>query len=247
MRKDKNERFWEIDFLRGVAIIMMIIYHILFDLYFFDIVKINLYSLSFHLFLYPIGTTFLLLVGISLTLSYSRIKNILSEKEIEFKFLKRGIMIFTLGLILTVFTWFFLGSGFILFGVLHCIGLCIILSIPFLKYRFFNLSLGIILVFIGIILRAMVFDFPYLLWVGFVPRGFYTVDYFPLLPWFGVTLIGIFIGNALYVDYKRSFHITDLSNFKAVKILSFLGKNSLVVYFVHQPVILGLIYLFFLS
>lgn len=247
MSKTKNERFWEIDFLRGIAIIMMIIYHILFDIYFFGVVKINLHSMPFRLFLYPIGTTFLLLVGVSLIISYSRVKNTLSEKEIWLKFIKRGILIFGLGLILTVVTFFYLGSGFIIFGVLHCIGLCIILSIPFLKYRFVNLLLGIILVFIGIVLRTMTFDFSYLLWVGFVPRGFYTIDYFPLLPWLGVVLIGIFIGNTLYIGHKRSFHIPDLSSFKLSKFFCFLGRNSLAIYFLHQPIILGLIYVFLLS
>ena len=106
--KTKNDRFWEIDFLRGVAIIMMIIYHVFFDLYFLDVVKLDLYSLPFRLFLYPIGTTFLLLVGMSLSISYSREKNNLSEREIWLKFLRRGLMIFCLGLVITVFTWFFL-------------------------------------------------------------------------------------------------------------------------------------------
>ena len=247
MNKTKNERFWEIDFLRGVAIIMMIFFHILFDLDFLDIVKIELHSGRYLLFLYSIGTTFLLLVGVSLSISYFRVVNVLSKREILLKFVKRGIMIFCLGLVITVFTWFFLGHGFIVFGVLHCIGLSIIFSVPFLKYKFNNLVLGLILIFIGIFLRTMVFDFPFLLWAGFIPRGLYTIDYFPILPWFGVVLIGIFIGNIFYTDYKRSFHINDFYRFKFVKLFCFLGRHSLVIYFIHQPIILSLIYLFILN
>ena len=247
MNKTKNERFWEIDLLRGIAIIMMIIFHILFDLVFLDIVKINLYSGLNLLFLYSIGTIFLLLVGVSLSISHSRVINVLSKRQIWLKFIQRGIMIFCLGLIITIFTWFYLGRGFVIFGVLHCIGLSIIFSIPFLKYRFSNLFLGAILVFIGLVLKIMVFDFNWFLWLGFVPRGFYTVDYFPILPWFGVVLIGIFIGNILYSDNKRNFHINDFSRFKFVKLFCFLGRYSLVIYFVHQPVILSLIYIFLLN
>jgi len=247
VNKTKNERFWEIDLLRGIAIIMMIIFHILFDLVFLDIVKINLYSGLNLLFLYSIGTIFLLLVGVSLSISHSRVINVLSKRQIWLKFIQRGIMIFCLGLIITIFTWFYLGRGFIIFGVLHCIGLSIIFSIPFLKYRFSNLFLGTILVFIGIVLKTMVFNFNWFLWLGFVPRGFYTVDYFPILPWFGVVLIGIFIGNILYRDNKRNFHINDFSKFKLVKLFCFLGRYSLVIYFVHQPVILSLIYIFLLN
>ncbi len=247
MTNNKKERFWEIDFLRGIAIIMMIIYHILYSLNFFDIVKINLYSTPFRLFLYPIGTTFLLLVGISLTLSFFRSKHFLSKKELYLKFLKRGLMIFLLGLIITIFTWLFLERGFIIFGVLHCIGICIIISIPFLNLKYINLFLGIILVFIGIILRTMVFDFSYFLWLGFIPKGFYTIDYFPLLPWFGVVLIGIFFGNILYKNHKRAFRINDFSKNMFVNSICFLGKKSLVIYFVHQPIIIIFLYLFFLS
>ncbi len=240
----KSIRFWEIDFLRGIAILMMIIFHILFDLVFLDIIKINLYAGLNLLFLYSIGTIFLSLVGISLSLSYSRVINNLSKKQIIFKFLKRGLMIFCLGLIITIFTWFYLSRGFIIFGVLHCIGLSIIFSIPFLKFKFINLLMGIIFVFIGIYLKTMVFNFNWLLWLGFVPNGFYTVDYFPILPWFGVVLIGIFIGKILYTDYKRNFFINDFSNVKFVKLFCFLGRHSLIIYFVHQPVVLSLIYLF---
>lgn len=246
MSKTKNQRFWEIDLLRGIAIIMMIIFHILFDLDFLGVVQINLYSGVNLLFLHSIGIIFLLLVGVSLSLSHSKIENVLPKRKIWLKFVKRGIIVFCLGLIITVVTWFSLDRGFIIFGVLHCIGLCIIFSVPFLKYRFSNLFLGAILVFIGIVLKTMVFDFPWFLWAGFVPRGFYTIDYFPILPWFGVVLIGVFIGNILYSNYKRSFHINDFFRFKFVKLFCFLGRHSLVIYFIHQLVILSLIYLIFL-
>lgn len=246
MSKTKNERFWEIDFLRGIAVIMMIIFHILYDLDFLDIVKLNLYSGLNILFLYSIGTIFLLLVGVSLSLSHSRVKNVLSKNQIWLKFIKRGVMIFCLGLIITLITWFFLDQGFIIFGVLHCIGLSIIFSIPFLKFKISTLFLGTILVFIGLVLRTMVFNFSWFLWLGFIPRGFYTIDYFPILPWFGVVLIGIFIGNILYTNYNRKFLINDFSSFKIVKLFCFLGRYSLVIYFCHQPLILSLIYLFLL-
>ena len=247
MKRTKNERYWEIDFLRGIAVIMMIIFHILFDLVFFNIVKINLYSTLNLMFLYSIGTIFLLLVGVSLSLSFSRVKKVLSKRQIWLKFIQRGIKIFCLGLIITIFTWLILSRGFIIFGVLHCIGVSIIFSIPLLKYRFINLFLGFILVFLGIVLKTMVFDLNWFLWLGFVPRGFYTVDYFPILPWFGVVLIGIFIGNVLYTDYKRIFYINDFSRLKIIKLFCFFGRNSLVIYFVHQPIILILIYLIILS
>jgi len=241
---DNHHRYWEIDFLRGIAIVMMIIYHIIFNLNFFNVYNFNLQSLSFKLFLYPIGTTFLLLVGISLTLSYNKSKKDLTKNQLIKKFIFRGLKIFFLGLIITFVTFFYLGKGFVIFGVLHCIGISIILSILFIRFRFLNLFLGIIFVIFGVILRFMTFDFYYFLWIGFIPRNFYTVDYFPLLPWFGVILFGIGVGNIFYPDYKRIFKIPDFSNYKIVKFFDFLGRKSLIIYFLHQPIIIFLIQLF---
>jgi len=240
----ENYRFWEIDFFRGIAIILMITYHIFFDIYFFDLVKFDIHSVYFEILSYPIGTTFLLLVGISLTLSFNRYKKEFSKKRVAEKFLFRGFKIFLLGLILTIATFFYLGDNFIIFGVLHCIGLSIIFSIPFIRYRSLNLFLGLIFVLFGIILKNYTFDFSYLLFLGFRPMNFSTVDYFPIFPWFGFVLIGISLGNFLYPSYKRRFDIFDLSNFKLVKFLGFLGKNSLLIYFFHQPIIVGIIYIY---
>jgi uncharacterized membrane protein len=80
--------------------------------------------------------------------------------------------------------------------------------------------------------------------LGFKPSQFYTVDYFPILPWFGVVLIGIFIGNTLYPFNKRRFKIKDISQLKFVKFFCFLGRKSLIIYFLHQPILLLLIHLF---
>jgi len=237
-------RFWEIDFLRGIAIILMIAYHIFYDLNFFEVYDFNLDSILFQIFLFPIGTTFILLVGVSLTLSYNRAKKSLSQDQLIKKFILRGIKIFILGLIITLITFLFLDKGFVIIGVLHCIGISIILSTIFIRYRLLNLCLGILFVIIGIYLQTMTFEFNWLLWLGFIPSNFYTVDYFPLLPWFGIVLIGIFLGNTFYPSYKRKFKIKDFSYIKSVKVFCFLGKNSLLIYFIHQPIIIGLIQLF---
>lgn len=240
----QSNRFWEIDFLRGIAIIMMIIYHILFDLNFFDIYSINLHSFPFRLFLYPIGTTFLLLVGISLTLSYARSQQTIPTKQLSIKFLLRGLKIFGFGIVITIITWILIPENFIIFGVLHCIGISIILAYPFLQLRIPNLFIGIVFILSGIALRTTVFEFNWLVWLGFIPSGFSTIDYFPLLPWFGVVLIGIFIGKTLYPNYNRKFELSDLSRYKPVNFLCFLGKHSLVIYLIHQPILMGIIYLF---
>ena len=187
------ERFWEIDSLRGIAIILMIISNLMTDLIYFNIYGGGIF---WKYFAYSVASVFILLAGISLTLSYSRA----SEKSFK-KYLKRGLKIFSWGLLITVFTWFFI-KDFVIFGILHFIGISIILVYPLIKYKLANLAVGIGIILIGIYTIGLRFTFPYLLWLGFVPSWFYSVDYFPLLPWFGVFLIGIFIGNWAYPNYN---------------------------------------------
>lgn len=244
MDKKSNARFWEIDFLRGIAIFMMIIFHFLYDLNYFNILNLSLYSGYFLIYVYLVGIMFFLLVGISLSLSYSKVKETLTKNKLIFKYLIRGFKIFILGLIITIITFLFLEKGFVVFGVLHCIGISIILSYPFLKFRNLNLVFGLILIFIGIILKFFTFDYYWLVWLGFRPEMFYTIDYYPFLPWFGVILIGIFLGNTIYYKHNRRFNLLDLSRNKFVEIFTFLGKNSLIIYFIHQPIILSILYLY---
>jgi uncharacterized membrane protein len=247
VQKNPSERFWEIDFLRGIAIILMIVYHLIFDLNYFGVYTTDLDSLPVLLFLYPISTTFLLLVGISLTVSYSRAQQKLSKRQLPLKFLRRGAGVFGLGLIITLVTWVYPHDGFIVFGVLHCIGLSILLAYPLIRFRNLSLVLGVLCIILGVYLRiTVVVDFPWLLWLGFVPSHFYTLDYFPLLPWFGVVLIGIFIGNSLYQNNLRTFEVKDHSRFIASRMLCFFGRYSLIIYLLHQLIIVGLLYVLFL-
>ena len=246
VEKDKKNRFWEIDALRGIAILMMIIYHVLFDLNYFGFTTTDLYSFPVLVFLYPVGTLFLLLVGISLTLSYNRVKNTLTKNQLRFKYLRRGSIIFGLGLLITAVTWVYPHDGFIVFGVLHCIGLSIILAYPFIQLHLSAFLGGLLCISIGVVLQLMVnVNFPWLLWLGFIPTRFYTLDYFPLLPWFGVVLIGIFLGNTLYQNNVRTLKIKDHAGFIGTRVLCFLGRHSLIIYLLHQLIIVGILYLLF--
>ena len=167
-------------------------------------------------------------------------------KDIRLKFLRRGIMIFLLGMIITFISWIYIPERFIIFGILHCIGVSIILSFPFIRFRVTNLILGFLLIGIGSYLKLLTFDFNWLIPLGFLPHRFFTIDYFPLLPWFGVVLIGMAIGNFIYPNGKRQYHLKDLSNYLSVKSLCFLGRHSLIIYFLHQPILIGLIFLLLL-
>jgi uncharacterized membrane protein len=68
------------------------------------------------------------------------------------------------------------------------------------------------------------------------------VDWYPILPWFGVVLIAIFLGHAFYPAGKRRFEIPDWSRVPVLRQIAFLGKHSLLIYLVHQPVLIGILY-----
>jgi len=244
MDQNLTERFWEIDLLRGIAIIMMIVFHLLYDLDHFGAYNLTGHSGFLFYFARATATIFLLLVGISLTLSFSRATNRQKTKtKLYRKYLKRGSTIFAWGLVITVLTWLFLREGFVVWGILHLIGISIILAYPLLKFRYWNLLLCLSFMVLGLFLKNVSVGFPWLLWLGLTPNSFYTIDYFPLLPWFGVVLLGVVIGNALYPDYTRNFKLRDLSQFTGIRLFTFLGRHSLLIYLIHQPVLITVLYL----
>ncbi|MDG6228744.1 MAG: heparan-alpha-glucosaminide N-acetyltransferase [Candidatus Thermoplasmatota archaeon] len=242
---EKNKRYWEIDAVRGIAVILMILYHICFDLDFLGIITIPMNSLFFLLFLYPIGTLFLLLVGISLTLRYAQMPEYVSFQKRFFLFFKQGMVIFSFGLLITVVTFLYPRQGFIMFGVLHCIGISIIIGYFFISKRFLSLIFGVLCIVFGLMLPYIQIESYWFLWLGFRPIGFYTLDYFPLLPWFGVVLIGIFLGNIFYPNGDRRFK--SFLSYKPIFLNAFvfLGRHSLSIYLLHQPIIIGILTVFF--
>lgn len=228
----RHNRFWEIDLLRTNAIAVMIAFHTLYILNYFDIYSINMQYRYWWWFAGG-GGTFIFLAGLSLTIAYSRAGKISG-------LLLRGLRIFAWGMGITALTWIILGTEYVRFGVLHFFGIAFILAPFFLRFRFINLILGAALMAIGFYLRGISFDFPWLLWLGLKPHYFYTMDYIPLLPWFGLFLVGMFFGRILYPQGNRRFNIPEFSN-PVVSALTLPGRHPLVIYLAQWPVIIGII------
>ncbi len=219
-------RFWEVDFARGIAIILMVIFNWSFTLRYYNLFLRG--GLAYW-YIFPrfIAALFITIVGISLVLSAGR------------NSFKRGAKIFSLGLLITAATYIMYQAQAVLFGILHLIGLSIILSAPFVKFKRLNLLIGAVIILSGFLLEALRLGFTPFFWL--VPETFITFDYFPLLPWFGFVLIGIFIGNSLYKNGKRMFKIKDLSKSTLVRPITFLGRNSLIIYLLHQPIMMAIL------
>ena len=247
-RKHNPDRFIEIDMIRGLAIILMIFAHLLWDLDYFGIMPLN--NQFYSIMQKTVTPFFFLLVGIGLIVSKKRIENmpLKAEKTYYTNLILRGLKIFSLGMILTTATLIAIPGRPVLFGVLHCIGFSMILSVPFLKYRNYTPLFALLFIFMGSLVSQYSIEAPTIfhLAVGLHQTNvfLYTVDYFPLLPWFGVCLLGVVVGDILYSGNERRFRMPDLSKYKPAKIFQWVGQHSLIIYLLHQPVIAGALFVF---
>lgn len=243
-RRTQTQRVWEVDALRGLAVVMMVVYHFMYDLYFFRVTDAIFTNPVWFYFQRTTATLFIGLVGVSLALRRQR------NGGVRFVDLsKRGATIFLWGLVISGVTWFALGpASYIRFGILHFIGLAIVVAYPFLQLRWLNLFIGIGLIGVGVWLQQFTFTPPwtYLFWLGLEPPNHTYVDFFPFIRWFGVVLIGIALGNLLYGQNDRHFPLPVQDNSGLVGRLATLGRHSLSIYLIHQPVLLALFTLFFL-
>ncbi len=183
------------------------------------------------------GVLFLLLSGICVTLGRRHIR--------------RGLTVFACGALCTAVTAAMAALGFadksliIRFGVLHCLGICMLLWGLARHLPGWALALsGVAIIAAGFyVSRCVLVEYPWFIWLGLMCPGFASSDYFPLLPNLGFFLLGSALGYRLYpAPVTRFPHISPEG--AAVRFLCGCGKASLPVYLLHQPVltvILGVI------
>jgi uncharacterized membrane protein len=236
----KAGRLWEVDALRGLALVLMVFYHFMWDLHFFGLYKTNMLVGPWQVFARSIASMFIFVMGVSLTLSYSRVRQRAGRDSLFGKYLLRGAKIFAWGLLITIATYFFIGRGFVVFGILHLLGLSIILAYPLLGVsRWLSLAGGLLVIAAGIYVDSLRSESPWLIWLGVKQIGRSMVDYYPVLPWFGIALLGVFVGDSLYPRGRRHVSLPDLSKASPVHGLVFLGQHSLLIYLIHQPILIG--------
>lgn len=227
-----KKRIWELDAFRGLCVLGMVVVHLMYDLvYQYQILSWQ-YPLWFSLVQAWGGILFILLSGICVTLGRHHIR--------------RGLIVLGCGLLVSAVTVGMYLLGFadvgiiIYFGVLHCLGACMLLWAAFRKAPDWALILpGVAMAAAGLYLsRVTLVDFPYLVILGFTFPGFNTSDYFPLLPNLGYFLLGAVIGRHLYAKKESRFPAVNEQN-PGIRFLSFCGRQSLWIYMGHQPVLAG--------
>lgn len=256
--KKSQQRFNEVDFLKGLAIITMVTSHVFYFQY-----QLNMRSLNFnspwYLFLTLFAqVVFITCIGLNLSLSNQsrQVNNYTPEEEerkkksYTLKQLKRVLIIGCFALILSYLTYLTHGFKFIKFGILHFASLAILIMMWGVNSQISNAIIAILVVGlffakepIANLLEGRTHPFLGFM-TGLGHPSYYSMDYFPFVPWLGLVAIGIMTGNVAYKYYQRQFTINSgfekfLNNNKnpVSFIIRECGKYSFLIYLLHIPIL----------
>ena len=241
-----RERYYLIDSLRGAALLLMLFYHALWDIVNLFGVDAEWFTPSFDYLLQRfICITFILLSGFCSQLGRHPYR--------------RGIILIGASAVIFAVTALAMPSSVIIFGVLTLIGVCTIIIVPLKRAldkvsTYLGFCLSIILYLctewlsagflgmpgFGFFLPEALYANYFTAFLGFPHENFRSADYFPLLPW-------IFIFIAGYFLFRIFSENGLLRTLKAPRIqpLEWIGRRTLIIYMLHQPVIYGALYVIF--
>ena len=214
-----NLRDSSLDLMRGVAIIMMVAFHFIYDLNSFGFTDIPLFT-------HWAGTAwrilivflFLSAVGISLVIAHSKTLKLK-------KFIKRQIYLGVAALIVAAGTYVMFPDGWVYFGILHLIWVSSLIAIFFINLPKTSLLIAVIIL-ISSILGQLNFSIISNIFEPYLPLS--SIDYYPLFPWLSFVFIGIYLGH--YPHYQKVFTFR-------LNWLEVIGKHALIIYLTHQIVL----------
>lgn len=227
-----KQRIWELDALRGVCVLGMILVHLVYDLTeLYRLVDWE-YSPLFNFIKANGGILFVLISGICASFGTGHHR--------------RGLTVLGCGLLCTLVTLGaellgFSGSGSVIwFGVLHCLGVCMLLWHPLRRLPTAALPLvGLPLILAGHVLFSLrPVEHFWLIPLGIIPEQFVSPDFFPLMPHFGYFLLGVFLGRTLY-RHRTSLFPGIAGSSPPLRFLRSCGRHSLLIYLLHQPLLMA--------
>ena len=231
------ERILWIDVIRGVSILAMITFHFAFDLMYFGFAKSDLiYQPDWRLFERMIAFSFLFIAGLSLFITHGSLINWNS-------FIKRYGVTAICAVLISAVTYVLFNGDMIRFGILHAISVSGLISLLLLRLNSFFLALLAVIIFlINLLIPQPVEGDYFWQWLIYTNETPHSLDYRPIIPW----ITPFIFGMASYQLFKK-WGLLETSNtiiYRELSILSWLGRNSLIIYLIHQPILFGGFFLF---
>lgn len=242
------KRYRLLDSIRGITLLSMIAYHAVWDLVNIFGVRMDWYGSQIgYVWQQSICWTFILLSGFCWGLGKKK--------------LKRGLIVFAAGFMITAVTLLIMPENRVVFGVLTLLGTCMLLQILLEPlYKRCNSIAGMLLAFLTFLILKDInegqigieawksVEVPdglytnlFSTFLGFPAKGFFSTDYFSIFPWYFLFLTGYF----LYRFMQEKELLQRLPDIQIVP-LEWIGKHSLIIYMLHQPAVYGVLYLFML-
>lgn len=223
-----------LDKARGIALAAMVIYHFVWDLSFLGLIDPTVRdSLLWTGFARLIAASFLTLAGVGLVLAHGGGLD-------RTKFLRRLALVAGAALLVSAGTWLVFPDAFVFFGILHAITLGSVLALPFLRMPVgFVLLAGSAVWLLPFLVQSPAMAAPALIWIGLGDRLPNSTDFVPVFPWFGFMLLGVAAGRV--VDWSRFAGADPMT--RPGRLLVAAGRRSLLIYLVHQPLLLGTLWL----
>jgi len=224
-----EKRYPELDAIRGLAVISMILFHLCFDLAFFYEWNIPIREGLFSLWSRGTAMTFLMVIGVCFVISWQR------TLRYE-KYLRRGLIFLFAGMLISLITYLIAPGAYVKFGIIHMIGVSALLQPLFVRLKGWNIVLGTVVSIGGIKISEIVTENPFLFPFGITYPGFFSLDYYPLLPWFGFVLTGMGLGFLFYTP--RNKFLERMGTLRFPNWLLWSGKRAFPLYFLHQLVLI---------
>lgn len=225
-----------VDVARGVALVAMFVYHFAWDLSFFRLITTDVVAhQGWKWFAHLIAGSFLGLVGVSLVLAT---RDGLDRRGFvtRLAFVAGGAALVTAG------TYAFMPGAYVFFGILHHIAVASVLALPFLALPLLAVAGAAITAFaLPALIRHPLLDGDFLLWLGLSDRPINSGDFVPLFPWFGCVLTGVVLARLVLGRGGEARLASFLETTAPSRLLGWMGRRSLPIYLIHQPVFIGLL------
>jgi uncharacterized membrane protein len=227
-------RYERLDAMRAVAIVWMVIFHFCFDLNHFKFIQQNFYTDVFWTAQRAcIVSLFLFCAGLGQSVAWS-------QQQAWSRFWRRWAQIAVCAVLVSVGSSVMFPKSFISFGVLHGIALMLIVLRLTSGLRHWLWLLGLLAILLPHWVQHPWFDSRWTNWIGLITRKPVTEDHVPMLPWLGVMWWGMAAGQ--WVLTHRHHWLTGAVS-QALRPMAVLGRWSLSIYMLHQPVLIGVLML----